>query len=97
MILQIVATLYTEGTACFFLHFPLYIVGYCFQYQLHTTRGISQFYSRFYTRLLCVSIKLLLKRNTLLAYFILQIYNAITKHGEGEIRDIKKTILMYET
>ena len=53
--------------------------------------------SLFYTRLLCVSIKLLLKRNTLLAYFILQIYNAITKHGEGEIRDIKKTILMYET
>ena len=46
--------------------------------------------SLFYTRLLCVPIKLILKRNTLLAYFILQIYNAITKHGEGEIREIKK-------
>ena len=46
--------------------------------------------SLFYTRLLCVPIQLLLKRNTLLAYFILQIYNAITKHGEGEIREIKK-------
>ena len=46
--------------------------------------------SLFYTRLLCVPIKLLLKRNTLLAYFILQIYNAITKHGEGQIREFKK-------
>lgn len=46
--------------------------------------------SLFCTRLLCVPIKLLLKRNTLLAYFILQIYNAITKHRAVEIREMKK-------